>query len=46
MPFLLVVGAACLLIVLEPDLGTTMVVAFAVGATLIAAGARLARPRQ
>ncbi len=25
MPFLLVVGAACLLIVLQPDLGTTMV---------------------
>jgi cell division protein FtsW len=40
MPFLLVVGAACLLIMLEPDMGTTMVVAFAVGATLIAAGAR------
>ncbi|HEX7058442.1 MAG TPA: putative lipid II flippase FtsW [Solirubrobacterales bacterium] len=41
MPFLLVVGAACLLIVAEPDLGTTLVIAFAVGATLIAAGARL-----
>lgn len=40
MPFLLVVGAACLLIVAEPDLGTAMVVAFAVGAMLIAAGAR------
>ena len=40
MPFLLVVGAACLLIMLEPDMGTTMVIAFAVGATLIAAGAR------
>ncbi|MEX2106305.1 MAG: putative lipid II flippase FtsW [Solirubrobacterales bacterium] len=40
MPFLLVVGAACLLIMLEPDMGTTMVVAFAVGATLLAAGAR------
>jgi cell division protein FtsW len=40
MPFLLVVGGACLLIMLEPDMGTTMVVAFAVGATLIAAGAR------
>jgi cell division protein FtsW len=39
-PFLLVVGAACLLIMMEPDMGTTMVVAFAVGATLIAAGAR------
>ena len=40
MPFLLVVGIACLLIVAEPDLGTTMVVAFSVGATLLAAGAR------
>ena len=42
MPFLLVVGTACLLIMAEPDMGTTMVVAFSVGATLIAAGARLA----
>jgi cell division protein FtsW len=40
MPFLLVVGAACVLIMLQPDMGTTMVIAFAVGATLIAAGAR------
>ncbi len=40
MPFLLVVGGACLLIMLEPDMGTTMVIAFAAGATLIAAGAR------
>jgi cell division protein FtsW len=40
MPFLLLTGAACLLVVAEPDLGTTMVMAFAVGATLIAAGAR------
>jgi cell division protein FtsW len=40
MPFLLVVGVACMLIMLEPDMGTTMVIAFAVGATLIAAGAR------
>jgi cell division protein FtsW len=40
MPFLVVAGAACLLIMLEPDMGTTMVIAFAVGATLIAAGAR------
>jgi cell division protein FtsW len=42
MPFLLVTATACLLIIAEPDMGTTMVVAFAVGATLIAAGARLA----
>lgn len=41
MPFLLVVGAASLLIVAEPDLGTTLVIAFAVAATLVAAGARL-----
>ncbi len=40
MPFLLVVGAACLLILAEPDMGTTMVIAFSVAATLIAAGAR------
>ncbi len=41
MPFLLVVGAATLLIVAEPDLGTAMVVAFAVAATLVAAGMRI-----
>lgn len=40
MPFLVVVGVACMLIMLEPDMGTTMVVAFAVCATLVAAGAR------
>jgi cell division protein FtsW len=40
MPFLVVVGLACVLIMLEPDMGTTMVLTFAVGATLIAAGAR------
>jgi cell division protein FtsW len=41
MPFLLVVGAATLLIVAEPDLGTAMVVSFAVAATLLAAGMRV-----
>ena len=41
MPFLLVVGAATLLIVAEPDLGTAMVVGFAVAATLVAAGMRI-----
>jgi cell division protein FtsW len=41
MPFLLVTGAATLLIVAEPDLGTAMVIAFAMAATLVAAGARL-----
>jgi cell division protein FtsW len=40
MPFLLVAGVACMLIMLEPDMGTTMVISFSVGATLIAAGAR------
>ncbi len=39
-PYLLVVALACMLIVAEPDLGTTMVVAFSVGAMLIAAGAK------
>ncbi|MGE0067541.1 MAG: putative lipid II flippase FtsW [Solirubrobacterales bacterium] len=40
MPFLLVVGASCLLIMMQPDMGTTMVIAFSVGSMLIAAGAR------
>jgi cell division protein FtsW len=40
MPVLLVTGASCLLILVEPDMGTAMVVALGVGATLIAAGAR------
>ncbi len=37
-PLLVVVGAACLLVFTEPDLGTAMVIAFTVGAVLIAAG--------
>jgi cell division protein FtsW len=41
LPFLLVVGVSALLIVAEPDLGTTLVIAFASAATLVAAGARL-----
>jgi cell division protein FtsW len=40
MPYLLVVAVACLLIVVEPDMGTAMVVAFSVGTMLVAAGAR------
>ncbi|HYC81578.1 MAG TPA: FtsW/RodA/SpoVE family cell cycle protein, partial [Solirubrobacterales bacterium] len=40
MPILLVVGISCLLIMAEPDMGTTMVIALSTGATLIAAGAR------
>lgn len=41
LPIFLVTAVAALLIVAEPDLGTTLVVAFAVAATLVAAGARL-----
>ncbi|HEY5977583.1 MAG TPA: putative lipid II flippase FtsW [Solirubrobacterales bacterium] len=41
MPLLLVVGTAAALIVLEPDLGTTMVIAIASAATLVAAGVRI-----
>jgi len=37
-PLLSVVGAACLLVFTQPDLGTAMVIAFTVGAMLIAAG--------
>jgi cell division protein FtsW len=41
MPYLLVVGAVCGLVMLQPDLGTIMVTVFAAGAILIAAGARV-----
>jgi cell division protein FtsW len=37
-PIAVVAGPACLLIVVEPDLGTTLVVAFAVVSLMIAAG--------
>jgi cell division protein FtsW len=40
MPFLLVTGASCLLIMLEPDMGTTMTIVFAAAATLFAAGVK------
>jgi cell division protein FtsW len=40
MPFLLVIAASALLIMLQPDMGTTMTIVFAVAAMLIAAGAR------
>jgi len=40
-PFLMVVALAAMLIVAEPDLGTTMVVMLAVAATLVAAGVRI-----
>ena len=41
MPYLAVVASACLLVVVEPDLGTAMVVCFATAALLVAAGARI-----
>jgi cell division protein FtsW len=37
-PLLLVVGAACLLVFTQPDLGTALVIAFTVCAMLLAAG--------
>ena len=37
-PLLFVVAAACALLMKQPDMGTTMVVCFAVGALLVAAG--------
>ena len=37
-PIAILAGPACLLIVVEPDLGTTLVIAFAVAALLVAAG--------
>jgi cell division protein FtsW len=37
-PIAVVAGPACLLIVVEPDLGTTLVVAFTITALLVAAG--------
>ncbi len=40
-PLLIVVGAACLLLLLQPDLGTAMIICFSIGALLVAAGARI-----
>jgi len=37
-PLLLVVGAACVLLLLQPDLGTAIVICLAIGALLLAAG--------
>jgi cell division protein FtsW len=37
-PILIVAGPACLLIVLEPDMGTALVIAFTLAALLLAAG--------
>jgi cell division protein FtsW len=42
-PLLVVVGSACLLVFTQPDLGTTMVIAFTVAAMLIAAGIPLGK---
>jgi cell division protein FtsW len=40
-PLLLVVGAACLLLLAEPDMGTAIVVALSIAALLVAAGVPL-----
>ena len=37
-PLLLVVGAACALLLKQPDMGTAMVICFSIGALLVAAG--------
>jgi cell division protein FtsW len=39
-PLLIVVGAACLLVASEPDIGSAMVIALAVASVLVAAGIR------
>jgi cell division protein FtsW len=40
LPYLIVVGLACVLIVIEPDLGSALVAAFAVAALLLVGGAK------
>jgi cell division protein FtsW len=40
-PLLIVVGAACALLMKQPDMGTTMVICFAIGALLLVAGTPL-----
>ncbi|HEX8065746.1 MAG TPA: putative lipid II flippase FtsW [Thermoleophilaceae bacterium] len=40
-PLLLVVGAACLVLLKQPDMGTAMVICFAIAALLVAAGVRM-----
>jgi cell division protein FtsW len=40
-PLLIVVGAACALLLKQPDMGTAMVICFSTFALLVAAGARL-----
>ncbi len=44
-PLLLVLGAACALLMKQPDMGTAMVICFAMGALLVAAGTPDAPPR-
>jgi cell division protein FtsW len=39
-PLLIVVGAACLLLLKQPDMGTALVICFSMAALMIAAGAR------
>ena len=41
MPYLMVVAVACLLVVVEPDLGTAMIACFATAAMLLAAGVKV-----
>ena len=43
-PLLLVVGAACALLLKQPDMGTAMVICFAIGALLVAAGTPIRLP--
>jgi cell division protein FtsW len=40
-PFLVVVGAACLLLLKQPDMGTALVICFATFCLLLASGARM-----
>lgn len=40
-PLLWVIGAVCVLVALQPDLGTDIVICLAMGAMLVAAGARM-----
>ena len=40
-PVAVVTGPACLLVVVEPDLGTALVIAFSIGALLVAAGLQM-----
>jgi cell division protein FtsW len=42
-PLLMVVGAACLLVFTQPDLGTTLVIVFTIAAMLVAAGMPLGK---